>query len=67
MKDLSQLDKYYPPCGSCLFCGHPDKRHRLWDTFLSLLAGGESIEFIARLYNTDVKHVELVNELKPYQ
>ena len=65
-KAISQLDKYYPPCGPCMFCGHKDKRHRAWDVFLSLSAGGEATEFIAGLYEVPVEYVKLVLEIKPY-
>ena len=65
-KEISKLDKYYPPCGECWFCGHRDKRHRMWDTFLSLSKGGDSAEFIAGIYNINIEYVELVLEIKPY-
>ena len=65
-KAISQLDKYYPPCGKCWICGFKDKRHRMWDTFLSLARGGESAEFIARLYDVDIDYIKLVLEINPY-
>jgi len=65
-KAISQLDKYYPPCGSCWLCGFKDKRHRMWDAFLLLSKGGETPEFIARLYNEPVEYIKLVLNIKPY-
>jgi len=65
-KSISQLDKYYSPCGPCMFCGHKDKRHRMWDIWLAMWHGGESIEFIAKLYDVDIEYVKLVLEIKPY-
>ena len=67
MTAATQLDKYFPPCGECLFCGHKDKRHRLWDTIISLSKGGESVEFIAALYDKPIEAIELVLQIKPYQ
>jgi hypothetical protein len=64
---MKELDKYYPPCGKCWFCGHHDKRHRLWDAFLSMIQGGETPEFVAKLYDTPLDHVLTVIRLKPYQ
>ena len=63
-KAISQLDKYYPPCGKCAFCGHKDKRHRLWDTWLALRDMGA--EWITVAYDVDIEYVELVLEIKPY-
>jgi hypothetical protein len=65
-KSISQLDKYYPPYGSCWLCGHKDKRHRMWDEFLSYSKGGESAEFIAELFKEDVEYIKLVLKIKPY-
>lgn len=62
--DISVLDKFYTPCGPCAFCGHPDKRHRLWDMFLD---SPDSVEQIAADYDTSVEHVREVRRLKPYR
>ena len=63
-KAISQLDKFYPPCGPCAFCGFKDKRHRLWDSWLCLK--NEGAEWIAIAYEVDIEYVRLVLELKPY-
>ena len=65
-KAIEKLNEYSNPCGSCMLCGHKDKRHRLWDTWLSLFAGGETAEFIAGLYDSNIEYVKLVLQLKPY-
>ena len=49
-----------------MLCGFKDKRHRMWDAFLSLSKGGETPEFIARLYDEPVEYIKLVLEIKPY-
>jgi hypothetical protein len=64
---MDELDKYYAPCGPCMFCGHEDKRHRVWDTFIALAKGGETAQAIAFQYNEPVKYIELVLKLQPYQ
>jgi hypothetical protein len=63
---IAQLNKYSNPCGKCMFCGHKDKRHRLWDSWLSLSKGGETVEFIASLYDVNTEYVKLILKLKPY-
>ena len=46
--DIAELDRFYPPCGPCAFCGHRDKRHRLWDAWmLPIEAGNETAEEMA--------------------
>jgi hypothetical protein len=62
-KEIARLDKYYPPCGGCMLCGHKDKRHRMWDVFLNT---PESDEFTARLYDKPVEYIKLVRQIKPY-
>jgi len=62
-----ELDQYYSPCGPCAFCGHEDKRHRLWDTFMSMEAGGDSPELIARAFEEPLEHIEAVLRIRPYQ
>lgn len=61
-----ELDKYYKPCGPCMLCGHEDKRHRLWDTFMSMAAGGDSPELIARAFEDSVNHINAVLKIQPY-
>ena len=62
--EISSLDKYYAPCGPCFFCGHPDKRHRLWDMFLE---STESDEDLAWQYETPIEHVKEVRRIRPYR
>lgn len=64
---MQELDKYYPPCGPCMFCGHHDKRHRLWDTWMDMAEGGDPPELIAHAYGEPLEHVEAVLRLKPYK
>lgn len=33
--------------GPCLFCGHPDARHRLFDAIVGRHQAGESVELLA--------------------
>jgi hypothetical protein len=63
-RDYAALDKFYAPCGSCAFCGGPDKRHRLWDMFID---SPDSDEEVARQYDTPVEHIRLVRKLRPYR
>jgi len=62
-KAISELDKYFPPCGKCWLCGHKDKRHRLWDAIIALQ---ESYEFTAELYELPVEAVKMVRRIRPY-
>jgi hypothetical protein len=59
-----RLDRYFPPCGPCAFCGHIDKRHRLWDV---LIDSTESTAFLARDYDLPVAAVRLVRRIRPYR
>jgi len=61
---IAQLDKYYPPCGPCMLCGHHDKRHRMWDVWLDC---PDSDETMAWWYKVDVEYVKLVREIRPYK
>ena len=61
---ISQLNKYSNPCGKCMFCGHKDKRHRLWDSWLALRE--EGADWLANAYEVPVEYVRLVLKLKPY-
>ena len=60
----SALDQFYAPCGPCAFCGHKDKRHRLWDMFMD---SPDSDEDVAMDYDTSVEHVRMVRELRPWR
>lgn len=63
-----QLDVDYPPCGPCMFCGHADKRHRVWDAFMGFADAGESAEQIGREYpDWPLEHIRLVLEIRPYR
>lgn len=62
--DLSILDQWYPPCGPCAFCGHVDKRHRLWDMWID---SPDSDEVIAFVYDTQIEHVKAVRQIRPYR
>lgn len=63
-EDEDILNKHYPPCGPCAFCGHKDKRHRLWDVFID---SPESDEFLAYIYETTKDHIKDVRKIKPYR
>ncbi len=65
--DIAQLDKYFPPAGPCAFCGHRDKRHRLWDVVMGMSEGGDSAEIIAHDYNLSVEAIEAVLKIRPYR
>jgi hypothetical protein len=61
---IATLDQYYPPCGPCAFCGHTDKRHRLWD---AILDAPEDDAFVAWEYELDIAHVKAVRLVRPYR
>jgi len=66
--DIAQLDKWFPPAGPCAFCGHRDRRHRLWDTFMSYQAAGEPIEVIGEDFPSDRREaIEAVLRIRPYR
>ena len=60
----ARLDAFFPPCGPCAFCGHVDKRHRLWD---ALMDSPDSATFLARDYELPVAAVRLVHKIRPYR
>ena len=62
--ELSDLDKWFPPCGPCAFCGHPDKRHRMWDM---LIDAQDSPEMLAKMYELPIEAVLAVKEIRPYR
>jgi uncharacterized protein (DUF433 family) len=48
-----------PPSGPCIFCGYPDKRHRMWDMIKQRFKAGESIDELAADYGytrSDMEH-----------
>lgn len=62
-KAISYLDKWYVPCGSCWFCGHKDKRHRMWDMFINF---SDDTEVLARVYEVPIEYVQTVRMIKPF-
>jgi len=64
---IAQLDRYFPPAGPCAFCGHKDKRHRLWDVIMGMFAGGDKIEAIANDYNLSIEAVAMIIKIRPYR
>jgi len=65
--EIAQLDKHYPPCGPCAFCGHLDKRHRLWDAILDRIEAGESEQSIADDFEISMECLHLIKMLRPYK
>ena len=49
------LDVLYPYAGPCLFCGGPDKRHRLADSIVEDLRAGDTQESVADGYQMPVE------------
>ena len=47
------------PAGPCLVCGHPDKRHRMWDAIRDRFLAGESLAALARDYAVPQVGIEL--------
>lgn len=66
-KSIEYLDRYYQPCGECMFCGHKDKRHRLWDAIIALTDAGHDMDEILSQYpDESVAHIEAVQMVRPY-
>lgn len=63
---IAYLSKWFPRCGPCAFCGHKDKRHRLWDTMLGMLDAGDSVRRVARCYRVPEAAVMAVKRVRPY-
>jgi hypothetical protein len=61
---IAQLDKFYGPCGPCAFCGHHDKRHRLWDVFLD---NYDDDTAIAAEFGVSTDYVRAVRIIRPYR
>lgn len=66
MSPFSALDRWFPPAGACAFCGHADKRHRLWDALLGMLDAGDDVATVAGAYGLPVEAVEAVRDARPY-
>lgn len=62
--EIAKLDPWFPPCGPCAFCGHKDKRHRLWDT---ILHSPENAADLAVVYELPLAAVLAVRRIRPYQ
>jgi len=62
-----ELNEWFPPAGPCAFCGHDDKRHRLWDQLIGMNEAGDSVQTIAWQYELPEQAVEAVLRLRPYQ
>lgn len=65
--DIAELDKYFPPAGPCAFCGHKDKRHRLWDVIMGMHKNNEGIKAISHNYELPIEAVEAVISVQPYR
>ena len=61
------LNRYFPHAGPCAFCGHPDKRHRLWDAIMGQRAAGDSVDLIAWWYELPRAAVLAVLKVRPYR
>ncbi len=60
--EIAELDQWFKPCGPCMFCGHPDKRHRLWDMFLD---SPESDEVLAAEFGHPIEAIQAVRRIRP--
>ena len=65
--DIAELDKWFRPCGPCAFCGHRDKRHRLWDAMMGRAEAGETAAETARDLEYPIEAVEAVLRVRPYR
>ena len=75
--NAAKLDRFFRPCGPCLFCGHPDARHRLWDSvmdnFRVMTSGARhakeaaAIKEIARDFGLTTTAVRAVLRIHPYR
>jgi len=64
MSEYPQLGKWFPPRGQCGFCGHPDARHRLWD---SLMCSLDTAKQCASNFSLPIAAVQAVWRIEPYQ
>ena len=65
--DIVELDTWFPPAGPCAFCGHRDRRHRIWDVIMERQRGGESAEDTAEDFELPVEVVDAVLRVRPYR
>lgn len=56
------LNNWFPRRGSCVCCGGPDARHRLFDAIVSRYEAGESVEALAADYAVTVTAIEAVTD-----
>lgn len=61
---IAKLDRYFPPCGPCAFCGGKDARHRVWDT---LMDRPEPATVVAADMEYPVEAVRMVRRIRPYR
>lgn len=65
--EIEKLDKWFPPAGPCVFCGHKDRRHRLWDVIMGMHENNEAVKAIAYNYDLSVESIEAVISIQPYR
>jgi hypothetical protein len=58
----SILDVLSGYAGECFICGGPDKRHRLADSIISNVRGGDSVASVARAYEVPEEAVRTLVE-----
>lgn len=51
-----------PHRGRCAFCGGPDQRHRVADTIREGIAAGETVAYMADLYELKVAELKVAVE-----
>lgn len=59
---MSDIDRYFPRCGPCAFCGKKDARHRVIDSIRARHAVGETVEELAEDYDISVDAVRAALE-----
>lgn len=64
MKDQEIIDRHLPYRGACIFCGHPDARHRLFDAIKERYQAGDRVEDLAYDYRLAIELIEAVLRLK---
>ena len=58
------LDDFMPYAGTCIFCGHYDKRHRLIDCARGRLRAGDSKAEVMRDYGWTRTQLEVVLKVR---
>lgn len=48
------VDEQFPYAGRCGFCGFHDRRHRIFDSVISMNRAGDSYETLAEYYDVDL-------------